>query len=166
MLFQSRSLATAVSLTPQFLLLHRGVKFLRVIFLSTIWMLQFTWIKLFSSKTKTKLRGLSPQANYADRATAACRGSQCQLFADRGCRVVSATDPHSRILGFQDRSQYCFFQVVSQLYSRGWVDPVPDPLFLSKSGSAGKRTRVLWICSQELLPLDHRGGLLFSSNNL
>jgi hypothetical protein len=24
-------------------------------------------------------------------------------FADRGCRVVSATDPHSRILGFVDR---------------------------------------------------------------
>jgi hypothetical protein len=24
-------------------------------------------------------------------------------FADRGCRVVSATDPHGRILGFLDR---------------------------------------------------------------
>jgi hypothetical protein len=24
-------------------------------------------------------------------------------FADRGCRVVSATDPHDRILGFLDR---------------------------------------------------------------
>jgi hypothetical protein len=24
-------------------------------------------------------------------------------FADRGCRVVSATDPHARILGFLDR---------------------------------------------------------------
>jgi hypothetical protein len=28
-----------------------------------------------------------------------------------------------------------------QLYSRGWVDPVPDPLLLRKSGSAGNRTR-------------------------
>jgi hypothetical protein len=27
-----------------------------------------------------------------------------------------------------------------QLYSRGWVDPVPDPLLLTKSGSAGNRT--------------------------
>jgi hypothetical protein len=26
-----------------------------------------------------KLRGFSPQANYNDRATAACRRSQCQL---------------------------------------------------------------------------------------
>jgi hypothetical protein len=31
-------------------------------------------------------------------------------FAERGCRVVSATDPHGRILGFIDRSRYYFFQ--------------------------------------------------------
>jgi hypothetical protein len=42
--------------------------------------------------------------------------------------VVSATDAHGRILGFLDRSRYYFFQVAPQLYSRGWVDPVPDPL--------------------------------------
>jgi hypothetical protein len=78
-------------------------------------------------------------------------------FADRGCRLVSATDPHGRILGFLDRSRYYFFQVAPQLYSRGWVDPVPDPLLLRKSGSGWNQTRDLWICSQELLPLDHRG---------
>jgi hypothetical protein len=39
------------------------------------------------------------------------------------------------------------------------VDPVPDPLLLRKSGSAGTRTRDLWVCSQELGPLDHRDGL-------
>jgi hypothetical protein len=27
-------------------------------------------------------------------------------FADIGCRVVSPTDPHGRILGFLDRSRY------------------------------------------------------------
>ena len=42
--------------------------------------------------------------------------------------------------------------------SRGWMDPVPDPLLLRKSGSAGDRTPDLCICSQELWPLDHRGG--------
>jgi hypothetical protein len=36
------------------------------------------------------------------------------------------------------------------------VDPVPDPLLLRKSGSAGNRSRDLWICSQELWPLDHQ----------
>jgi hypothetical protein len=35
--------------------------------------------------------------------------------ADRGCRVVSAADPNSRILGFLDRSRYFFFQVSPQL---------------------------------------------------
>jgi len=44
------------------------------------------------------------------------------------------------------------------LTSRGWVDPVPDPLLLRKSGSAGDRTRDLCICSQKLWPLDRRGG--------
>jgi hypothetical protein len=38
------------------------------------------------------------------------------------------------------------------------VDPVPDPLLLRKSGSSGNRTRDLRICSQEVWPLDHRGG--------
>jgi hypothetical protein len=42
--------------------------------------------------------------------------------------------------------------------SRGWVDPVPDPLLLRKSISAWNRTRDLCICSQKLCPLDHRGG--------
>jgi hypothetical protein len=50
--------------------------------------------------SKTELIGLSPRANYTDRATAACRRCYCQLFADRRCCVVRATDPHGRILGF------------------------------------------------------------------
>jgi hypothetical protein len=85
-------------------------------------------------------------------------------IADRGCRVVCATDPHDRILGFLDRSRY-FLQVAPQLYSRGWVDPVPDPLLLRKSGSAGNLTRNLWICSQELWPIHHRGGHQKKKNN-
>jgi hypothetical protein len=40
-------------------------------------------------------------------------------FADRGCRLVSATEPQGRILGFLDRSRYYFFQVAPQLYLRG-----------------------------------------------
>jgi hypothetical protein len=39
------------------------------------------------------------------------------------------------------------------------VDSVPDPLLLRKSGSSGNQTQYLWICCQELWPLDHRGGL-------
>jgi hypothetical protein len=40
-------------------------------------------------------------------------------FADRGCRLVSATDPYARVLGFLDRSSYSFFQVAPQFYPRG-----------------------------------------------
>jgi hypothetical protein len=59
-----------------------------------------------SAIKKTKLHGLSPRANYTDRATAACRRCDYQLFADRGWNVVSVTDPYGRILGFLDRSRY------------------------------------------------------------
>jgi hypothetical protein len=71
------------------------------------------------SSHKTKLHGLSPRANYTDRATVACRQCDCQLFADRGCHVVSVTDPYGRILGFLDREPLLFYQVAPQLYSRG-----------------------------------------------
>jgi hypothetical protein len=62
-------------------------------------------------------------------------------FADIGCHVVSVKDPYGRILDFLDSSRYFFFQVALKLYSRGWVDPVPDPLLLRKCCSAGNRTR-------------------------
>jgi hypothetical protein len=42
-----------------------------------------------------KLRGLSPQENYTDRATAAV-GEVVPTFAGRGCYVVSVTDSHGR----------------------------------------------------------------------
>jgi hypothetical protein len=41
---------------------------------------------------------------------------------------------------------------------RDLVDPVTDLLLLKKSGSAGNRTQELWVCSQEVWSLDHRGG--------
>jgi hypothetical protein len=53
--------------------------------------------------------------------------------------VVSVTDPYGRNLGFLDRGRYFFYQEAPQLYSRGRVDPVPDPQLFS--GSAGNRTR-------------------------
>jgi hypothetical protein len=46
--------------------------------------------------------------------------------------------PYSRI---SRPERYFFFQITPQLYSRGRVDPVRDPLLLRKSGSAGNRTR-------------------------
>jgi hypothetical protein len=51
------------------------------------------------------------------------------------------TDPYCRILDFLDRRAIFFISSSPQLYSRGWVDLVPDPLLLRKSGNAGNRTR-------------------------
>jgi hypothetical protein len=76
-------------------------------------------------------------------------------FANRGCHVVSVTVPHGRIFGFLDRSRYFFFQVAPELYSWGWVDPVPDPLLLRKYGSAGNRTHSGSVARNS--DLDHRG---------
>jgi hypothetical protein len=45
------------------------------------------------------------------------------------------------MLDFLDWSCYFLYQVAPQLFSQGSVDPVPDPLLLRKSGSAGNRTR-------------------------
>jgi hypothetical protein len=57
-------------------------------------------------------------------------------FKHRGCRVVSVTDPYGHILNCLGLTCCFFFQVAPQLYSRGWVDPVPDPLLLKISGRA------------------------------
>jgi hypothetical protein len=82
---------------------------------------------------KNKLRGRSSQANYTDRATAALRVEGVAWSVQRIPTAVN--------LGFLNRSRYFFIQVAPQLSSRGWVDTVPDPLLLRKSGRAGNRTR-------------------------
>jgi hypothetical protein len=113
--------------------------------------------KRFFFREEKNLRGLSPQA-YTDLATAACRRSYCQILRVEGVAWSAQRILTAVILGFLDRSRYFFFQVAPQLSSQGWVDPVPDPLLLRKSDRVGNRTRALWICSQKLWPLDHRGG--------
>jgi hypothetical protein len=80
---------------------------------------------------------------------------------DRGCHVVRVTDPYGRILGFLDRRSYLFFRAAPQLWSWGWVNPVPDPVLLRKSGSTGNRTRTPESVARNS---DHyRGGLLSST---
>jgi hypothetical protein len=44
---------------------------------------------------KTDFHGLSPRANYSDRRLSAKRLPTC---ADKGCHVISVTDPSGRIL--------------------------------------------------------------------
>jgi hypothetical protein len=67
----------------------------------------------------------------------------CGERVSRGLRDRSLR-PYSR---FSRPEPLLFFQVAPQLYSQGWVDPIPHPL-LKKFGSAGNWTRTS----------DHRGG--------
>jgi hypothetical protein len=60
----------------------------------------------------------------------------CRKRVPRGRRNGSLL-PYSRF----SRPEPLIFQVAPQLYSRGRVDPVPEPLLLRKSGSAGNRSR-------------------------
>jgi hypothetical protein len=80
----------------------------------------------------------SLQANYTDWAIVIGRQILVPTFVDRGVsggqRGGSLTVVN---LSFLDHSHYFFFQVAPRLCSRVWVDPVPDPLLLRKSGSAG-----------------------------
>jgi hypothetical protein len=105
----------------------------------------------------------SPQANYIDWSTATCRQILVPTFVDRGVsHSQRGGTPTAVNLSLPDRSRQCFFQVAPYLSLRGWVDLVPDPLLLRKSGSAENLTRDFWVCSQEVWTLDHRGGPVFS----
>jgi hypothetical protein len=111
---------------------------------SLFWMSSSTWIIIvlglsplyFNSNSplsslvlNSKLHGLSPRTNYTNRATAVCRRSNCQLVRIEGAmwsawRITPAV--YSR---FSRQEPLLFYQVAPQLYSRGWVHPVPGPLF-------------------------------------
>jgi hypothetical protein len=54
------------------------------------------------------------------------------IFADRGCHVVSVTNPYGRIFGFIERSSNFFFQVVPQLNSRAEWTPRYMKIYISK----------------------------------
>jgi hypothetical protein len=66
-------------------------------------------------------------------------------FADRGCHVVSATDPHGRILGFLDRILYTTLSLFEI------VDPAIKSRALWQYGKAFSLRSVPLIT--ELLPL-------------
>jgi hypothetical protein len=81
-------------------------------------------------------------------------------FAGRGCCVVSATNLRGRYFRFPRPEPLLFHSSSSSVVLKRLSGPRSKPPSLPrKSGRAGNRTRNLWICSQKLWPLDHRGGL-------
>jgi hypothetical protein len=57
-------------------------------------------------KKNKKIHGLSPRANYTDRATATCRRRDCQLVRIEGATWSAWRIPPAVFLGFLDRSRY------------------------------------------------------------
>jgi hypothetical protein len=67
----------------------------------------------------TKPRGFSPQANCTDRATSVLLVKLVPTFADRGCCVVSATNPSDRNFDSLDLEPILFHSSSSSNCSRG-----------------------------------------------
>jgi hypothetical protein len=106
-------------------------------------------ICLISFDNVANFMAFVPKSNHADWATAAGRQILVPNFADRReSRGQCGPSPTADNLGYPEPEPLIFFQVAPQLSSRGWVDPVPDPLLLRKSESDGNRTRDLWVCSR------------------
>jgi hypothetical protein len=101
----------------------------------------------------------SPQENYTDWATANGRRILVPTFADRGVSRGQRGGSSTAVnLPCSRPEALLLFEAAPHLSSWGWVDPVPEPLLLRKFGSARNRTHDLWVRSQELWPLAHRGG--------
>jgi hypothetical protein len=113
--------------------------------------------KLEQKTKQNKLCGfLVPKwTNYTDRWLA-WQAKLLPTFAGGGFCVVSAMNPYGCWSQFSRPEPLLFHQVAPQLFSHSWVNPVPDPLLLRKSGSVVNRSLDLWICSQDLWLLHHR----------
>jgi hypothetical protein len=116
-----------------------------------------SFLSPYTNKQTNNSATFSPQANYTDWATATCRRNLMPTFMDRGIsRGQRGGYPTVVNKSFIDRNRYFYFKYLLIYPHKGWVDPVPDPLLLRKSGSAGNRIRDFWICRQEVWPLYHR----------
>jgi hypothetical protein len=83
--------------------------------------LRFSQLPLYCSHAlvQTKLRGLSPRANYTDRETAPLVGEVSADFRIEVCSVVGAVDTLLPYFRFSKQEPLHFYQVAPQLYSRG-----------------------------------------------
>jgi hypothetical protein len=80
-------------------------------FVNCIITLSATGISLYQMTKKQKQTPWSESASElyrpSDRRFSA---KWLPTFADKGCHVVSVTDPYGRILGFLDRSRYFYIK--------------------------------------------------------
>jgi hypothetical protein len=88
---------------------------------------------------KKKLHGLSPRANYTDRATVACRRSNCQLLRIEGATWSAWRIPPAVFSRFSRQEPLCFLSSSSSVVLTRLSGTRSRPTtFL---GSSGNRTR-------------------------
>jgi hypothetical protein len=96
----------------------------------------------------------SPQVNHTDGETAADWRVPVPNFPVKGF-AWSARWFHTIInIGFSYTGDTNFLSVGSSVILTRLSGPRSDPLFLSKSASAGNQTQDLWVCSHKFWPLD------------
>jgi hypothetical protein len=107
------------------------------------------------NKQTNKLQGLSPPANYTDRATAVCRRTDCQLLRIKGA-TWSAWRIPTVVFSVIETGAATFLSSNSSAVLTRLSGPRSRPItFLWQCRESNPCLR---ICSQELWPLDHRGG--------
>jgi hypothetical protein len=77
-------------------------------------MLKGLCVRANTKKKKLNSVACSPQANYIDRAAAACQRSYCQLLRIEGVTWSAQRIPAAVNLSFQDRSRNFFIQLSSR----------------------------------------------------
>jgi hypothetical protein len=79
------------------------------------------------SPVTTKLRCFSPQANYMDRETAACRRSKCQILWTEGAAWSAQRIPTAVNFGFLDPEPLLFRSSSSSFILKGLSGPRSRP---------------------------------------
>jgi hypothetical protein len=103
------------------------------------------------------LRGLSPQTNYTDGRLSA---KLVPTSADKGCHVVSVTDPNGRILGLLDRFfffKYCNTSLPCRLCaaSSGFCSDFPTKVFSVFVVYCMRPVNQFWVHSQNRIKPPH-----------
>jgi hypothetical protein len=101
----------------------------------------------------------SPQANYIDWAASTCRRILVSTFADRELlRGQRGGSPTAVNLFSRQQPLFLLSSSSSFMLTRAQWNSFQTQFYTENLVAPGNRTRDLWVCSQKLWPLDHRGG--------
>jgi hypothetical protein len=119
---------------------------------------EYSWSKLMNTLTKPRVYILVTTSPITSLSTNERSRRELKIPTARHLNFVTSPRKQRGFLNDDDTIASSGVTITTSLPLAQYY--VPDPLLLRKSGSTKNRTRDLWIYSQELWPLDHRGGQL------